>query len=101
MSIRVAAMREGDMVPMDVAGRLVLVCMVDGRFYAVDGLCPHAGQSLATGRLQGFELHCPLHRARFDVRDGRVLSGPSQSKLTCYLVYADAGRLQVDRARSW
>lgn len=101
MSIPLALVREGDTVAVVVDGRRVVVCMVEGRYFAVDGVCPHAGQSLGTGRLHGFALQCPLHRASFDVRDGRVLGGPTVQKLNCYPVFATGGKLDVDISRAW
>jgi nitrite reductase/ring-hydroxylating ferredoxin subunit len=32
---------------------------------------------LSDGYLEGYEIECPLHGARFDVRDGRVLCQPA------------------------
>jgi naphthalene 1,2-dioxygenase system ferredoxin subunit len=31
---------------------------------------------LTKGRLEGYVVECPLHFARFDVRTGKLLSGP-------------------------
>jgi len=89
------ALREGDVVPCQVGQRRILLCMVEGRYYAVDALCPHAGQPLDRGRLEGFELVCPLHRARFDVRSGAAVKGPAREPLATFVVVADAGRLCV------
>ena len=94
----VSALDDGETAACRVGGVEVLVSRVDGRYYATSARCPHAGQSLAGGRLQGCELRCPLHAAVFDVRDGRCLRGPSPENLLRYPVTIDRGRVFVDVA---
>jgi nitrite reductase/ring-hydroxylating ferredoxin subunit len=91
-----AALADGEMLECRAAGADVLLCNVFGQYYAVAARCPHAGQRLATGRLDGFTLYCPLHRASFDVRSGAVLSGPAQEPLACYPTETGAGRVSVE-----
>jgi nitrite reductase (NADH) small subunit len=55
-----------------VAGdRIVAVFNVEGRFFALDGICPHAGGPLAKGELHGCIVTCPWHGWQFDVTTGR------------------------------
>lgn len=55
-----------------VAGdRMVALANVDGTLHALDGLCPHQGGPLGTGRLCGTILTCPWHGWQFDVVTGR------------------------------
>ena len=42
-------------------GKEFVIANVGGRYYAVDGLCEHAGARLVRGRLTGCQLVCPLH----------------------------------------
>jgi len=55
-----------------VAGdRMVAIANVEGRYHAIDGLCPHQGGPLGTGTLCGTVLTCPWHGWQFDVTTGR------------------------------
>ena len=55
-----------------VAGdQVVAVFNVDGRFFAMDGVCPHAGGPLAEGEVAGTEVTCPWHGWQFDLATGR------------------------------
>lgn len=55
-----------------VAGdRMVAIVNVEGRYHAIDGLCPHQGGPLGTGTLCGTVLTCPWHGWQFDVTTGR------------------------------
>ncbi len=74
-AIEVAA-RKTRKVPIGDFG--VLIANVGGEFYAVDALCTHYGGDLSAGTLQGKILTCPVHGAKFDVTDGRVVSPPTE-----------------------
>jgi len=67
----------GEMRVVSVAGTAVNVSSADGRLYAFDDTCPHAGCSLGDGELDGTTVTCPCHGSQFDVRSGAVVRGPA------------------------
>ena len=91
-----ASVLEGDCVLVRVGQLELLVGMTEGQYFAVSARCPHAEQSLHSGRLRGFEISCPLHGARFDVRTGQCTRGPASSGLNSYSVLIENGKLCVD-----
>ena len=65
-----------------VAGdRMVALANVEGTLHALDGLCPHQGGPLGTGRLCGTILTCPWHGWQFDVVTGRHQISPTIRQL--------------------
>ena len=64
---------EGTMRVFDVAGTRVNVTNTNGRLYAFDDVCTHAGCSLAEGDLDGTTVTCACHGSQFDVTSGAVL----------------------------
>ena len=70
----------------DVDGRAIAVFNVNGQFYAIDDVCTHDGGPLAEGDLQGNEIQCPRHGARFDVRTGKALCLPAVEPVTTHTV---------------
>lgn len=84
---RVAVFRIGD---HDVA-----VCNVDGEFYAIDDLCTHDGGSLDQGELEGEEIECPRHGARFNVTTGEAIQLPAFEPVETHDVRVDGDMLQV------
>ncbi len=79
-AVRVASRQElppGGKKLVEVDGRAVALFNVDGVFYAIDDVCTHDGGPLAEGNLQGCEIECPRHGARFDVRTGQPLCMPA------------------------
>ena len=54
-----------------IEGHDVLVAQTKGGdFYVVENLCPHANAKMEGARIRGNHIMCPLHGARFDMRDG-------------------------------
>lgn len=51
----------------------VLVAWVDGRVYAMEDACNHAGASLAEGWLEEACVVCPMHAYVFDLETGKLL----------------------------
>ena len=57
-------------------GKEIALFYVEGRVYAIDNKCPHAGSSLCNGKLDGFVVQCPAHGMRFDLRTGEMPGNP-------------------------
>ena len=70
--------RVGDLAPGAVMGvGRYAVGRVDGDYFAVTRRCRHLGADLAGGRIDETGcLVCPWHQSRYDVRTGRMVSGP-------------------------
>ena len=68
----------------EVDGRPIAVFNIDGNFYAIDDVCTHDGGPLAEGDLEGVEIKCPRHGARFDVRTGKALCLPAFEPVTTH-----------------
>ena len=61
----------------EVEVRFVVLFHVDGGFYSLDDACTHDGGPLGEGCLEGFQIACPRHGARFDIRTGQALTMPA------------------------
>ncbi len=59
-----------------VGDREVAVFNYEGRFYAIDNVCPHQGGPLSEGDLDGKLIMCPWHCWRFDVTTGASAANP-------------------------
>jgi nitrite reductase/ring-hydroxylating ferredoxin subunit len=66
----------GGLKMVTVAGRRVVVARLEGRLFAFDALCPHAGGPMERSEVEGAIVSCPLHAWRFDLnRSGAELHG--------------------------
>lgn len=71
------------------------VCNVDNNYYCIDDVCTHDGGSLDQGELEGNEIECPRHGARFDVTTGRVTCMPAVVPVQVYPVRIENGEIQI------
>jgi 3-phenylpropionate/trans-cinnamate dioxygenase ferredoxin subunit len=79
-----------------VDGRKIAVCNVDGTFYAIDDVCTHDGGELDQGELDGDQIECPRHGARFDVKTGRALTLPAVMPVKSYPVRVEGDAIEVE-----
>ena len=106
MSNWVTLCRESELPPgqrevFGVDGRWIAVFNIGGRVYAIEDLCTHDGNVLAfderdqPSKLIDFEIECPRHGARFDVRDGKVTRRPAEVDVPWFKTRIQAGNVQV------
>jgi len=85
-----------DVVGVTLVGRDIAIYSVEGEFYATDNLCTHGSARLCDGFLEGYEIECPLHQGKFDVRNGRPTCEPATEAVRGYPVRIERGRIQVN-----
>lgn len=79
----------------EVDGRFVAVYDVAGERFAIEDQCSHDGNPLADGPVEGFEVICPRHGARFCLRTGAALSPPAYEPVATFPVAVQNGRLVI------
>ncbi len=96
--ITVAAVGElapGTSKVVDVDGTVVAVYNIDGEYFAIEDVCTHDGGELASGVIEGDQVVCPRHGARFCVRTGDALSAPAYEPTAKFPVRIENGAVQV------
>ena len=81
--------------PCSADGRTILVCHTDEGLYAIASRCTHVAWPLRDGPLEGCEIHCTLHGARFYVRSGEATQPPASKPLQTFDVRQHDGRVLV------
>ena len=69
---------------------------VDGQLYALDDYCSHEEGSLSEGYLEGCEVECPLHGARFNVKTGAVTEEPAVLPVDSFPVRIVDDNIEID-----
>jgi 3-phenylpropionate/trans-cinnamate dioxygenase ferredoxin subunit len=80
---------------IEVDGRAIAVFNIAGEYYCIADVCSHDDGPVAEGELEGYEIECPRHGARFDVRTGKVLSFPAIVDIPAYPVKVEGDEILV------
>jgi 3-phenylpropionate/trans-cinnamate dioxygenase ferredoxin subunit len=92
---KAAELGPGDREVYDIEGYYIAVFNVDGTYYAIEDTCTHDDGPLAEGELDGYEIECPRHGARFDIRSGKALSLPAVTPTQRFEVRVEGDDVQV------
>jgi nitrite reductase (NADH) small subunit/3-phenylpropionate/trans-cinnamate dioxygenase ferredoxin subunit len=91
---KVGDIAEGQGQAFAVNGRMVAVFRQNGKYQAIDDICPHMGASLAGGHVEGNVVTCPWHAWRFNICDGTWCDNPRIS-IDSFEVRVDGEEIQV------
>lgn len=80
---------------VDVEGTQIVVFNIDGDYHAIEDVCTHDGGQLTGGEIQGDQIVCPRHGARFCIRTGEALTAPAYEATAKFPVRIQNGELQV------
>lgn len=75
---------EGDVLGVQALGQPIALYRVEGEVYATHNICSHEFAHLSDGYLDGCEIECPLHQARFDIRTGKATCRPATEGVAVY-----------------
>ena len=95
--IKASELPPGAMTWAVIDRQRILIANVDGVFHALQDSCGHRGAPLSRGTLFGYVVECPLHFATFDVRTGKLLSGPTSADIPTYDVRVEGDMVCVSR----
>ncbi len=87
--------QDGQTRSFDLGDLRVALCRVGEEYFAIEDVCTHDGAPLGEGCLRGFEIECPRHGARFDVRDGHVTRMPAAAAVDSFAVKVEGGEVFV------
>lgn len=73
----------------------IAVARTEAGFFAIEDICTHDGAELAGGPVEGGEIVCPRHGARFCLRTGAALSPPAYEPVRVFETKVELGRVWV------
>ncbi len=81
---------------VEVQGKKIALFNLAGKYYAIDNTCTHRGGPLAEGELEGDEVTCPWHGAKFKITSGAVLSPPAPQGVKSFPIRVAGNDLEVE-----
>lgn len=76
----------GNLLEVEAAQEKLVLANVDGDLYALQNRCSHQNLPLSDGELDGDQLECLYHGARFDVCTGKAMTLPAIIPVETYAV---------------
>jgi len=89
------ALMNGENSVIDVDGTNVAIFKIEDNFFAIEDVCSHDGTEIASGELDGDEIICPRHGARFCIKTGAVKSAPAYEDIHSYPTRILDGMVQI------
>ncbi len=80
---------------IEIEGLEVALFRVGDEVFALDNTCTHAGGPLAEGEVEGEEVICPWHEARFHLRTGGATRPPAFEGVQTYSVRVTNGQVEL------
>lgn len=95
----VSELSPGKIHKIEHGEQVIALVNIDGQFFAVDGVCGHAGGPLCRGEVVAQEkvISCPWHGWEYDLQSGECLMDPSLSqKVFAVQVEDDTVKIEVE-----
>ena len=70
-----------------VDGKEIVLVKIENQIFAFDNECTHEKYPLYDGVIDGKEIECVHHGARFSLEDGKVLALPATTPLKIYKTF--------------
>ncbi len=91
----------GERLFYEFAEETVIIFNVGGKYYCIADLCTHDEGPLEDGILEGFEVECPRHGARFDIRSGKATCFPATEPVPTFQVEVRGDHVYVAPPNDW
>jgi len=85
----------GERLFLEIDRQPIVVFNLAGGLFAIGDVCSHDDGPVGDGDLDGEEIVCPRHGARFDLRTGKALSLPAVVPIPTYPVRLRDGQIEV------
>jgi 3-phenylpropionate/trans-cinnamate dioxygenase ferredoxin subunit len=89
------SLADGQMKTIAVGRRMIAVARSGQAFFAIEDICTHDGAPLTGGDIEGEEIICPRHGARFCLRTGEALTPPAYEPVRVFETKIEDGHLWV------
>jgi nitrite reductase (NADH) small subunit len=79
----------------EAKGKAICLANIEGKFCALDNVCPHREGPLGGGWIEGNAVVCPWHSWAFDVTTG-VAEAPERARVSVFAVKLEGEDVMVE-----
>lgn len=88
-------LKDGERLFIEVDEKSIVIINIADKYYAIADICSHDDGPVGEGTLEGYEIICPRHGARFDIRTGKVLALPAFVDIPAYAVRLVGDQIEI------
>jgi 3-phenylpropionate/trans-cinnamate dioxygenase ferredoxin subunit len=85
----------GERLFVTIDNAQIIIFNLAGGLYAIGDVCSHDGNVLDDAPVEGHEVVCPRHGARFNIEDGKAVSLPAVVDIPSYPVRIKDRQIEV------
>jgi 3-phenylpropionate/trans-cinnamate dioxygenase ferredoxin subunit len=85
----------GERLFVEIDEKKIVLFNIGGNIYAIGDVCSHDGGPLGDGEVEGMDVICPRHGARFDIKTGQALLLPAVEDIPAYPVRIIDGMIEI------
>ena len=85
----------GQLKAIQTQSERIVLANVEGDLYALEDQCSHQDLPLSAGELEGTQLECVFHGAKFDVCTGRATQLPAVRPVKTFDVRVEEGAIYL------
>lgn len=97
---KTSELADGEKILVEADDQLVILFRIGNDYFCIDDVCTHDGGTLSDGDHEGFEIECPRHGAKFDIRCGKALCMPATQNTLAHEVKVDGESILVKMSAS-
>lgn len=86
---------DGDRLYVEIDDQELVLFNIAGEYFAIGDVCSHDDGPLGDGEIDAFDVICPRHGARFDVRSGHATSLPAVVDIPAYPVRVSGEDIEI------
>lgn len=87
---------EDSAVCVVAGGKNIALFNLAGTFYAIADECSHEDGPLSEGEIDGDEIECPWHLARFNIKTGKALCEPACGDVATYPIRVVGDDIEIE-----
>lgn len=99
LKIKKSDVKEGQAKSFTFNEEKIVVCNVNGEYFAISDICSHDDGELVSGEgglVESCQIECPRHGARFDVKTGKATRMPAVASVPSYKVNVTGDELEIE-----
>ncbi|KPL84537.1 biphenyl 2,3-dioxygenase [Thermanaerothrix daxensis] len=90
----------GERLFLEINNEPIVLLNLGGTLFAVGDVCTHDEGPLGDGEIDGYQIVCPRHGARFDVRTGKALTLPAVVDIPVYPIRIEGNEVYIGIKRA-